>query len=500
MRRRHCGGAKPQRASRIATRASSLEELLSDPGARLGGAAVLGLVATHPLWLKELGLKKPKGGRGGEGAEVVMPTVESRADRAARQQREASEAAEAKAKKAAAAAAAAAAKAAAREEAMAAKAEAQRAAAEAKEAKALAAAEAKEAKLREAAEKRAAKQREAEAKAAAREAEKAAREQALAAKQSPVIEEEYYEDEDEGEEYEEVARRGGGGLFAMFGRQNTVQIEEEEEEEEEEYEEVAPARSKARAVVRNNAVPRVKDRVTAGDEIGKRTGGRIAADDKAEVKEYFNTAGFDRWRKIYGETDDVNKVQLDIRNGHQVTVDTIIDWMEEDGVKGRTVCDAGCGTGSLAIPLGLMGAKVTGSDISESMVGEAAVRAKEAGLKGAKFFPSDLESLKGKWNTVTCVDVLIHYPQDKADDMIAHLSGLAQERVILSFAPKTFYYDTLKRFGELFPGPSKTTRAYLHRESDVVAALEANGFEVTRRALTAKSFYFSQILEAERVA
>ena len=100
VRRRHCGGAKPQRASRIATRASSLEELLSDPGARLGGAAVLGLVATHPLWLKELGLKKPKGGRGGEGAEVVMPTVESRADRAARQQREASEAAEAKAKKA----------------------------------------------------------------------------------------------------------------------------------------------------------------------------------------------------------------------------------------------------------------------------------------------------------------------------------------------------------------------------------------------------------------
>jgi len=375
---------------------------------------------------------------------------------------------------------------------MEAKAAAQQAAAEAKEAKALAALEAKEAKMREQAEKRAAKQRDAEEKARANEEQKLAKQQALAAKRAVVVEE-YEEEEYEEEDYEEVAPRRGG-LFAMFGRQNTVQIEEEEEEEE--YEE-AP-------VVRNNAVSRrkapVKDRVTAGDEIGKRTGGRIAADDKAEVKEYFNTAGFERWRKIYGETDDVNKVQLDIRNGHQVTVDTILDWLEEEGVKNRTVCDAGCGTGSLAIPLGLMGAKVTGSDISESMVGEAAVRAKEAGLKGAKFFPSDLESLKGKWNTVTCVDVLIHYPQDKADDMISHLSSLAQEKVILSFAPKTAYYDALKRFGELFPGPSKTTRAYLHREADVVAALEANGFEVTRRALTAKSFYFSQILEAERVA
>ena len=26
------------------------------------------------------------------------------------------------------------------------------------------------------------------------------------------------------------------------------------------------------------------------------------------VKKYFNTAGFERWNKIYGETDEVNKV------------------------------------------------------------------------------------------------------------------------------------------------------------------------------------------------
>lgn len=33
-----------------------------------------------------------------------------------------------------------------------------------------------------------------------------------------------------------------------------------------------------------------------------------------QVKQYFNTTGFERWNKIYGETDEVNKVQLDIRN------------------------------------------------------------------------------------------------------------------------------------------------------------------------------------------
>jgi len=61
----------------------------------------------------------------------------------------------------------------------------------------------------------------------------------------------------------------------------------------------------------------------------------------------------------------------------------------------------------------------------------------------------------GKYHTVTCLDVMIHYPQDKADAMISHLAGLAEERLIISFAPKTPYYSLLKRIGELFPGPSK---------------------------------------------
>ena len=31
-------------------------------------------------------------------------------------------------------------------------------------------------------------------------------------------------------------------------------------------------------------------------------------DELAAVKKYFDTAGFERWNKIYGETDEVNKV------------------------------------------------------------------------------------------------------------------------------------------------------------------------------------------------
>ena len=217
-------------------------------------------------------------------------------------------------------------------------------------------------------------------------------------------------------------------------------------------------------------------------------------DDKTIVREYFNSTGFDRWRRIYGE-GDVNKVQRDIRKGHQQTIDTVLSWLQdEDDVAGMTLCDAGCGTGSLSIPLAEMGAKVYASDISEKMVGEAKDRAAHLKDQAPTFAVQDLESLSGSYHTVICLDVLIHYPQDKAADMIQHLSSLAESRLILSFAPKTCAYTLLKKIGEFFPGPSKTTRAYLHKESNIVKILEANGWQVQRNAMTKTQFYFSRIL------
>ncbi|WP_066380778.1 MULTISPECIES: magnesium protoporphyrin IX methyltransferase [unclassified Anabaena] len=225
-----------------------------------------------------------------------------------------------------------------------------------------------------------------------------------------------------------------------------------------------------------------------------------AADDKTIVREYFNSTGFDRWRRIYGD-GEVNKVQLDIRNGHQQTVDTVIDWLKNDGnLAELSICDAGCGVGSLSIPLATAGAKVYASDISEKMVEEGKQRALAAlgNADNPTFAVQDLESLSGSYHTVICLDVLIHYPQDKADEMISHLCSLAQSRIILSFAPKTCALALLKKIGSFFPGPSKTTRAYLHREADVVKILEKNGFAIQRQAFTKTRFYFSRILEATR--
>lgn len=222
--------------------------------------------------------------------------------------------------------------------------------------------------------------------------------------------------------------------------------------------------------------------------------------DKTIVKEYFNTAGFDRWKRIYGD-GEVNKVQKDIREGHQQTIDTVLEWLKADGdLTGLSFCDAGCGVGSLSIPIAQMGAQVFASDISEKMVTEAQATAEEvlADTSNLSFTVSDLDNLTGKYHTVICLDVLIHYPDWDMEQMVKHLASLAESRVIISFAPKTFLLSILKKIGEFFPGPSKTTRAYQHKEADMIKILSDNGFTIYRTGMTSTSFYYSRILEAVR--
>ena len=224
--------------------------------------------------------------------------------------------------------------------------------------------------------------------------------------------------------------------------------------------------------------------------------------EKLEVKGYFETTGFDRWNRIYSNSDDVNKVQRNIRIGHQKTVDEVLSWIKQSGqLNDVSFCDAGCGVGSLSIPLAEMGAgSINASDISEAMAEEADRRARDAQLDMSRlrFVASDLESLSGSFHTVCCLDVFIHYPQNAAEDMVRHLCSLTEERLIVSFAPYTPLLALLKGIGQLFPGPSKTTRAYTLREKGIVAAAEASGFKTVRRSLNKAPFYFSRLIEFQK--
>ncbi len=225
--------------------------------------------------------------------------------------------------------------------------------------------------------------------------------------------------------------------------------------------------------------------------------------EKSEVREYFNGTGFDRWRKIYSKSEEINTVQKNIRKGHQKTVDDVVSYVKNyPELTSKTFCDAGCGVGSLAIPLLRLGIKdLQVSDISSEMIKETKKRINELGLsqRKVKFLTSDLEQLKGLFDVVICLDVFIHYQQPVAEEMVRHLCDLSKEKLIVSFAPYTPILAMLKNIGKLFPGPSKTTRAYTLREKGIINAANEKGFIVVQKKLNQAPFYFSKLIEFKKV-
>mgnify|MGYP003325226323 FL=1 len=158
--------------------------------------------------------------------------------------------------------------------------------------------------------------------------------------------------------------------------------------------------------------------------------------------------------------------------------------------------------GSLAIPLLRLGIKdLQVSDISSEMIKETKKRINELGLsqRNMKFLTSDLEQLKGLFDVVICLDVFIHYPQPVAEEMVRHLCDLSKEKLIVSFAPYTPILAVLKNIGKLFPGPSKTTRAYTLREKGIINAANEKGFIVVQKKLNQAPFYFSKLIEFKKV-
>jgi len=174
--------------------------------------------------------------------------------------------------------------------------------------------------------------------------------------------------------------------------------------------------------------------------------------EKSQVREYFNGTGFDRWNKIYSKSDEINTVQKNIRKGHQKTVDDVVSYIKNyPELTKKSYCDAGCGVGSLSIPLLRLGIKeLQVSDISSEMIKETKKRINELGLNQGKikYEVCDLEKLKGLFDVVVCLDVFIHYPLPVAEEMVQHLCDLSKEKLIVSFAPYTPVLAVLKNIGK----------------------------------------------------
>jgi magnesium-protoporphyrin O-methyltransferase len=216
------------------------------------------------------------------------------------------------------------------------------------------------------------------------------------------------------------------------------------------------------------------------------------------VQRYFEERGFERWKRIYVDSGG-SALQRQIRSGHQRTIATALAWLGARGLAGTTIWDAGCGAGSLSLPLAQAGAEVHAVDFSTRMIRLLARRAEATPGLGERLRAqsADLTTIDGRYDAVACLDVFARYPLQQVLAMLRHLSAAARGPLVISFTPRTWLGGILLAIGLRVARRSGAPDLYTQREDVLVRALEACGRQVVRRAVitTPLRFYYCTVLE-----
>lgn len=120
-----------------------------------------------------------------------------------------------------------------------------------------------------------------------------------------------------------------------------------------------------------------------------------------------------------------------------IPYENYLAWMvhEVGDLRGKTVVDLGCGTGTLSIPLAHMGADVIGIDLSQQMIDQATAKALE-------------EEAQVVFHCASMTDFVVASPIDVVVIAIDSLNYLADEAQVRETFGKVF--ESLKPGGKLF--------------------------------------------------
>lgn len=218
-----------------------------------------------------------------------------------------------------------------------------------------------------------------------------------------------------------------------------------------------------------------------------------------EVETYFDRTAVDAWARLTSNAP-VGRIRATVRAGRDEMRRTILAWLPAD-LAGRTLLDAGCGTGALAIEAAGRGAAVTAVDVSPNLVAIALQRIpRDIGSGTVTFAVGDmLDPAFGRFDHVVGMDSLIHYD---AAHIVAALSALASRAgasIVFTFAPRTPALAAMHLAGRLFPRSDRAPRivpvaeATLRRRIAGEPAL--SGWRVGRTLRISRGFYTSQAME-----
>lgn len=223
-------------------------------------------------------------------------------------------------------------------------------------------------------------------------------------------------------------------------------------------------------------------------------------DTRQALKTYFDRTAVQAWEQLTSEAP-VSRIRQTVRAGRAQMFNCLLNWLPED-LTGKTVLDAGCGTGAFAIACARRGARVTGIDLSPKLINLAQQRAPLELAEQITFEAGDMLSAEqGAYNYVVAVDSVIHY---QPADMVQAISQLQANcigngsRVLFTFAPRTLPLMLMKSAGKLFPREDRSPAIEPVREAHLRSLINSNlpdGTQVVQTRRIDTLFYKSQAME-----
>ncbi len=222
-----------------------------------------------------------------------------------------------------------------------------------------------------------------------------------------------------------------------------------------------------------------------------------------QLTTYFDQTAAAAWRKLTS-TDPVGRVRATVRAGRDEMRATLLDWLPDD-LTGRTLVDAGCGTGALSIEAAKRGARVIGIDVAANLIEVAERRAAAEPVAGSiEFRVGDMlaETPDGV-DYVVAMDSLIHYDEDDVVGVVGRFAKRTREAVLFTSAPWTPALGLMHLVGRLIPHrhhrapaiePIRTERLLYRLDED----LADDGWLTARTHRVHSGFYISQAVEVLR--
>lgn len=170
-----------------------------------------------------------------------------------------------------------------------------------------------------------------------------------------------------------------------------------------------------------------------------------------EIETYFDRTASAAWAALTSDAP-VSRIRRTVRRGRDAMRATLLSWLPED-LRGCTLLDAGCGTGTLAIEAAQRGAEVVAVDLSPTLIELARDRLHDLGENlDVTFLVGDMRDMDlGCFDYAVAMDSLIHYD---VTDGVQTLESMAEQincKMVFTFAPKTPLLALMHATGRLFP-------------------------------------------------